>query len=218
MYSKFSNCCPAEHDSNPYTNILTISSKRSTIKNFNASDCMNVTEEQIEQLYDKLHDIEDAEEREQHEDLSDYTVAHIASFIEGRIKLTKQFGCMLCKRIFDENTKKAEDVNLKSVTMPCYSTFCICKQTERFIKIDLLKGDIDFSVIYHEILQNLNFDLLYDGTDFSDHSDHKVFLIRFVVDEFVRIRATHIARTLTLNEHKKSLRVKLHKLLHYLGQ
>lgn len=212
MYSKFSNCRNSENDLNPYSNILSITSKRPTANKFDTTDCLNVTEEQIEKLYDKLGEIGDAE------DLSDYTVAHIANVIEKKIKLTKQFGCLLCKRIFEENTKKAENVNLKAAGIPCYSTFSICKQTERFLKIDLLKGTIDFSVIYHEILQNLDFDALYDETDFSEHFDHKIFLVRYVVDEFVRIRGTHMARSATLNERKKSLRVKLHKLLHYLGQ
>lgn len=214
MYSKFSNC-NKEHDlSNPYSNILTISSKRSTAHRFDPTDCEKVTEEKIEELYDKLQEIEKNEKRAEDEALTDYTYAYIANFIEKKIKQTKQFGCNLCRKIFEENEKKIDCANLT----PCRSTFLICKQTARFIKIDLMKGSINFNVIYHEILQNLYFDSLYVDTDFDEHPDHKVFLIRFIIDEFIRIKATLMARTATMNEQKNSLRVKLHKLLHFLGQ
>lgn len=218
MYSKFSNCRNSEADSNPYSNILSITSKRVTANKFDSTNCLNVTDEQIEHLYDKLSEIQNAEQHEPSEDLSDYTVTYIANLIEKKIKLTKNFSCLLCKQIFCENPKKTGNASSKTTEMPCYSTFCICKQTERFLKIDLLKGSFSFDVIYHEILQNLNFDTLYDKTDFSQHFEHKIFLVRYIVDEFIRIRGVHMARTATLKEHKKSLRIKLHKLLHYLGQ
>lgn len=218
MYSKFSNCNLADDDisSNPYSNILSITSRRSTQAKFDTTQCLEVTMEEIEELYDKMSEIEDHSD----EQLTDLTISHIASCIEKRIRITKQFGCSLCKRVFDENIDKAEcvPVNSMSIKKSCQSTFLICKQTDRFLKVDLLKGDINFTVIYHEILQNLDFDSLYSETDFSHHYDHKIFLIRFVVDEYIKIKGTHIAKTLTLNEHKKVLRVRLHKLLHYLGQ
>lgn len=84
--------------------------------------------------------------------------------------------------------------------------------------MDLLRGSANFDVMYHEILHCLDFNGLFDKTDFTEHLEHKIFLIRYIVDEFIRIRGTQMARTATFKEHEKSLRVKLHKLLHYLGQ
>lgn len=219
MTSKTANCNESESLENPYSNILSITSQRSTTDRHSTGAYSQVSEEQIEELYDKLNDIEAMEMNKPSEDLTDYTVAHIANIIENRIKSTKQFSCILCKHIFDENREKAHIFDgTKFVVRPCYSTFCICKQTDRFLKEELLKGTVNFNVIYHEILQNLNFNALYEESDFSEHFDHKIFLIRFVVDEYVKIKGTHMAKSITFRERQESLRSKLHKLLHYLGQ
>lgn len=221
MYSKFSNCNLRESASvaNPYSDILSITSRRLTPK-FNSNDYFEVTEEEIEEFYDKLNQITQCEQQnDTFENLNDCSIAHVAKLIEDRIKTTKQFHCLLCKQIFEENTHKVNFfIGAGLVGKPCHSTFQICKQAERFLKIELLKGTVNFNIIHHEILQSLHFEALYDETDFSEHFDHKIFLIRFVVDEYVRIKGTHIARTATFNEHQNSLRSKYHKLLHYLGQ
>lgn len=218
MYSKLSNCSLADDDGNPFSNILSVSSKRSTADKIDPTDCLNVTEDQIEEFYDKLAEIDVPDDDEvDNDELKDFNIAHIANFIENKIRSSKQFSCSSCKRIFEENMKVAENVNFRS-EKPCQSTFSICKQTDRFLKVEMLKGTINFKVIYHEILQILDFEVLYEDTDFSTHYDHKIFLVRYVVNEFIRIKGTHLAKTATMNEHKQSLRIKFHKLLHYLGQ
>lgn len=213
MYSKFSNCQMSDDDYGFKSNILSVSSKRFPVNRLEEID--NVSEEQIEDLYEKLDDIQ--EEHEEIE-LTDGAIANIANSIEKKIRLTKQFVCAQCKRIFNENTKIDENICVKSTETPCLSTFLICKQTNRFMKTEILTGTIDFAIVYHEILQNLDFDALYDQTDFTDHFDHKIYLIRYVVDQYIKIKGTHIAKLSTLNEHKNSLRVKFHKLTHYYGQ
>lgn len=214
MYSRFSSCKMSENDvpSNPYSNILSVTSRRTASNRFDVQQCFEVNEEDIERLYDKLSEIEARNTLV--EDLSDFSMAHIAKHIEHRIMTTKQFNCSKCQEVFDENTQKAVCV----AAGPCESTFSICKQANRFLKEELLNGTVDFNVIYHEILINLDLDTLYEKTDFSAHSDHKIFLIRYIVDECIRIKGIHIAKTVTLKIHEKSLRVKLHKLLHYFGQ
>lgn len=212
MYSKFSNCQLFDDDYGFKSNILSVSSQRSSVHRLETTD--NVTPEDIEEFYEMLDDIPlEHEETE----LTDGAIASIAGCIEQKMKTKKQFACVRCKRIFDENTKMDEDDCVKSVR-PCLSTFYICKQTNRFMKAGMLTGEVDFGIIYHEILQNLDFDELYNQTDFNDHFDHKIFIIRYIVDEYIRIKGTHIAKMSTLNEHKNSLRVKLHKLTHYYGQ
>lgn len=214
MYSRFSNCNMSDNDvpSNPYSNILSVTSRRITTNRFDLQNCFEINEEDIERLYDKLSEIEDSNASV--EDLNDYAIAHIAKQIENRIMTTKQFGCSDCQKVFAENTQKAEYIT----SGPCQSTFFICKQASRFLKEELLNGTVNFNVIYHEILLSLDLDTLYEQTDFSDHSDHKIFLIRYIVDECVRIKGIHIAKKVTLKIHEKSYRVKLHKLLHYFGQ
>lgn len=214
MFSKFSNCKVTEDCvSNPNSNILSITSKRTAAPKFNQEVAENITLEKIDEFYEKLSQIE-ASEEEQNEELTDCTITHIAGRIENSIKSTKQFKCQACKHIFEEN---GDGNATMSTVKPCQSTFAICKQTDRFLKVDLLRA-INFDIMYHEILHCLDFNALYDKTDFTEHLEHKIFLIRYVVDEYIRIKGTQMAQTATFKEHEKSLRVKLHKLLHFLGQ
>lgn len=210
MYSKFSNCNLDENSpSNPFSNILSITSRRSATT-FNISECMEVSEEDIEKFYENLGDAHDSE----NENMNDPSIATVAKLIEQRITTTKQFDCLQCKEIFVQNTRKAENlfVGNRLDGKPCYSTFQICKQTDRFLKPELLKGNINFNVIYHEIIESLNFESLYEQTDFSDHSDHKIYFIRYIVDEYVRIKGTNFAKNATLHEHQKTLQEKVRKM------
>lgn len=218
MYSKLSNCNLTENcPSNPYSNILSVTSRRST-KSFSFDDYMHVSEEDVENLYEKLDEIS-AKENQCLENLSDSSIATVAKLIEHRITTTKQFNCLLCKRIFDENMDKTNNfVGAKLDGKPCHSTFEICKQADRFLKSELMKESVNFKIILHEIMQCLNFEQLYNSTDFTEHLDHKIYLIRYVTDEYARIKGTHIAKIETFKQHEKALRSKLHKLKHYLGQ
>lgn len=179
---------------------------------------MYVSEDQIEELYDKLDNIDRIGSNQPSTDLGDYTIAYISNTIENRIKSSKQFKCTKCECIFDENLKSDMFDGSNFLVKPCCSTFTICKQADRFMKETLLNGTIDFNVILHEILQCLNVESLYTETDFTDHLDHKVYLIRFVVNEYIKIKGMHIAKSATSREQEKSVRSKLHKLLHFLGQ
>lgn len=151
------------------------------------------------------------------ETYSDYAIAQTASVIEYRIK--SKLKCILCKHIFDQNIHKVDIFHeTESNARPCYSSFLICKQTARFLTEEMLKSDVEIKVIHNEIFVLLNFPSLYNLTDFSEHLDHKEYLVRYIIDEFIRIKATDIAKKATFKEHEKSLRVKLHKLMHFLGQ
>lgn len=218
MYSKNSNCIASEDlTSNPNSNILHITSKRE--KNTQLHD-LQVSEEDIDQFYEKLNEIQNLERsKDLTEELNEYTIAHAACIIEERVKVTKHFKCSECRSVFEENVKADNKLFMKTKSsIACESTFMICKQTDRFLKLELLAGSIDFKVIYHEILKSMDFATLYENTDFSSHIEHKVFLIRYVIDEYVRIKGTHMAKQATFKEREHSIRVRLHKLMHYLGQ
>lgn len=218
MYSKYSNCKVTEDSpsSNPYVNILSVTSRRPQTNKNDFEKYSDITEDQIEGLYNKLAEIEENHSNESVEIFSDYTIAYIANLIEERAKA--KLKCALCKNIFDENVCKADMFEgTKYNARPCYSTFVICKQSSRFLKEELIKSDVDMKVIHSEIFQLLNFASLFDLTDFSQHSDHKEYFVRYIINEFIKIEATNIAKKVTLKEHEKSLRVKLHKLMHFLG-
>lgn len=222
MHSKNANCNVMENLTySLQSNIGHVSSKRKTRHPIDMDKVSAVTEEQIEELYDKLTDIvnqSSTANSNQSKDvlLDTYSIERVAERIEKKIKYNKSYKCVRCKHVFDENKQKAENVSGSS-EVACHSTFLICKQVEQYMKLDLLK-QINIEVIYHEIFKNLNFDALYSETDFAEHKDHKVYFIHYIVDEYIRIKATNMARTATLKEHDKLLRARLHKIMHYLGQ
>lgn len=221
MHSKNANCNLIENSTyNIQSNIVQVTSRRKPERQIDVNNISKVTEEQIEELYDKLNAIVDRSSVESvnqlNEKLDTYSVERVAEQIEKKIKYNKSYKCVQCKHIFDENTHKIDNVHGSSESA-CYSTFLICKQVEQFMKIDLLK-QIEIEVIYHEIFQNLDFDSLYSDTDFTEHSEHKVYFVHYIIDEYIRIKATNMAKIATLKEHDKLLRARLHKLMHYLGQ
>lgn len=223
IYSKHANCRILNSDSitNPYSNLLHVTSRRSTITGIRSQDNWQFSTDEIEQLYEKLAKIEEFE-RSKHliDDLGNVTIAHIANIIEKKVITAAQFKCDSCKIIFSENTEKVQTAFLSSKfkQKPCRSTFSICQQAERFLKIQLLRGSINFNIVYHEILDGLNVDALYSQTDFSNHFDHKIYLIRYVAEEYIKIKAAYIAKMATLKCHTKQMRSSYHKLLHFYGQ
>lgn len=220
MHSKNANCNLMENLTySVQSNIGHVTSKRTPRHEIDMDKVSAVTESQVEELYAKLNQIANkssANNNQSNETLYTYSIERIAEQIEKKIKYNKSYKCVRCKHVFDENTRKAENVS-GSTEVACYSTFVICKQVEQFMKIDLLK-QIDIEVIFHEIFQNLNFETLFSETDFTEHSDHKIYFIHYIIGEYIRIKATDMAKKATLKEHDKLLRARLHKLMHYLGQ
>lgn len=220
IYSKSANCRILNSASitNPYSNLLYVTSRRSTVAGIESGGDWCISGEDIEQMYERLAKIEEFE-RTNHltEDLSHFTVAQIANIIERKVMNAPQFRCDLCKLVFTENTQKVENVYLSSTyrQKPCRSTFQICIEAERFLKVKLLRGSVNFNVVYHEILECLNIESLFSQTDFSEHFDHKIFLIRFIVDEYIKIKGTYIAKMSTLKQKSQDSRSRLHKLIHF---
>lgn len=58
---------------------------------------------------------------------------------------------------------------------------------------------------------------MYKEEDFIQHPDHKLHLIRTVVDGFIAIKGPFMAKTATKDLHSKSFRQKFRKLIHFYG-
>ena len=48
--------------------------------------------------------------------------------------------------------------------------------------------------------------------------NHKYFFIKLVIDIFTKVHLYHIGKQYTLDEHKKHVRQKLTKYIHFMGQ
>lgn len=156
-------------------------------------------------------------------DGSDITIAHLATKIEDKIINNVRSKCEECsniiKHIFMENELAEQDQSVQQAERkPCQSTVYIGRVCNDLLRVHSFKIDFNYAELLRCIDESLEPMSLFPGTDFGHNYEHKSDLVKFVVEEFVRIRATYIAKKITLSEKKKMLRRKLLKLVHYNGE
>lgn len=216
---------------NNVSNILTVpkSHKRTdelqNMDNNSDGGITGVTLEEINQLNEKLIDLENVAE-DSADNLQKYSIGQNAYSLESKIRnlitsqnQQKKFHCTSCSNVFDENTKH-NDVyeNAKSPGKPCSSTVKICEIADRFLKLELLNGNIKFETIHYAICAAIDVNSLYPASKFECDENHKLYLIRYLIDEYINIRCTYIAHKASLDIHDKFLRNQFHKLVHNRGQ
>lgn len=203
---------------NPYSNISSITSRRATVKNpVNTGDDEGLHGEEINIFMEQLAEIQRLERGNTFTDLGDFTIAHIAGMIEWRISNSSHFDCQLCKSVLSNDRKiRQAFLGNNNSTRPCQSTFDVCTIADHFLKIEVLKGQFNLVTIQQAIISSLDFENLYTDADFLKHSDHKLYLIKHILSEYVRIKGVHLAKTYAFKENQKLMRQKLSKLiLHY---
>lgn len=216
LCSKYSNCSENDIPNQPIGNILYVTSKSST-KSSTEDD--NVSPAEIETLLQKIAEVEAMENNCLMDSLQDYTIAFVAGQIESRIQDNDRMYCQYCKNIFKENlVMQNVYIGSKLKKKPCKSTFEICKIADKFLKLRLLSDSIDFTLIYAGISSYLDLSNLYPETDFSHDFDHKLFFVKTIVNVYVQIRGTSLAKSITFNTHQSSIRTKMRKLVHFSGQ
>lgn len=126
--------------------------------------------------------------------------------------------CPECMVVFDENEKVDQCfIGSKYKQGPCRSTYTICKLVDRFIKTQLLRNKNYFNVLYCAIAENIDIDSLYSKTDFSHDCNHKLYLIRAIVDIFIQIKGTYMAKQTNLCSQQDKLRSRLQKIAEFQG-
>lgn len=143
------------------------------------------------------------------------TIAMIASSLEQKITTCGRFECS-CQFVLLRNEKANDLSTSKAFLPPCLSTLHVCKVTSIcFIKC---RNRINFN--YEFLVQNI-LELIEFGSMFSNYFEcdlnHKVGFIKYIVEEFIRLQATYIAKNLTLVEQKILCRKQLNKKIHFLG-
>lgn len=177
LTSKHANCNSVETPSRPFSNIFSVCSGPIKSK----EDKRIPPPAELENLFEKLERIE-ATEKDDDDTLQECTIATIAEKIEKRLESLDRIYCAHCKGIFDRE-EKVRSV-LVTTNAPCVSTFTICKQTDRFLKLNLLRGAINFETIQFAILDSIEIDDLYNETDFTHQPDNKLYLIKEVVEVY----------------------------------
>lgn len=202
-----------------FIDILSVSSRRPALSN-------NLTDEEIAEIVEDNDEIIQSNLAmiTQNNSMNFASIALIASFIEQRILGTKNIYCKKCQLVFIENETIDNHLMVsKSALIPCKSTYEICKKVNDYLKlIDHSNSDherdVNFDVIYLTVFQNLCIERLFEKSDFSNHPDHKFFLVKKIANEYIRIKLNYVAKTLTLTAQGKSLRNKLRKWIHFTGQ
>lgn len=150
-------------------------------------------------------------------------VMSVAGIIEARIEKSRNFKCALCAKVFEENEKNNPDlfVKTKKNILPCKSTFTICELSNSTMNSYFAlihESHFEYEKVFNAIRKKLLPIELYCKTDFEHNPDHKRILIAMIIEEFIRIRATHRARQITLDAQTKLIRsAKIHDI-HFAGQ
>lgn len=217
LCSRYSNCTEHTVPSQPFANILYVSSRPSIAEEVSNG---SVSSSELETLYQRLSEIEAMERSSLLDNLQDFTVAYIASIIEQRIS-KKDLYCRFCENIFSENEKMQNAFTGSKIPQkPCSSTFQICKEADRFLKLQVLRGEFRFDVFYEAICNRMDVERLYTKTDFSHNFEHKLYLIRSIVNVYIQIKGTFLARSAVASNQKPSdpHRNQLRKLIHNHGR
>lgn len=173
--SKGSNCTNFDTISEPFSNILFVSSNKHSSQS-NENQFMDALPEELDELHEHLHTIESLQQSNSIDPRwADPTLIHIASTIETRIRMADVY-CPHCVLAFEDN-EKVGTRSIVSKYQPCRSTYTICKAVDRFLKSQFLRGKQMINTIYCAIADHLDIDSLYirSSTDFQHDQNHKLF-------------------------------------------
>lgn len=178
MVSKHGNCLPVDITTKPFSNILSITSRKNKIDH-NDSNILP-TNAEMDALMERLSEIERLEKIDLVECAKDFNISFIAQVIERKLVESDKKSCSVCSNIFDDNEKVPEARTTQKYTnQPCIRTFKICKAADRLLKIELLSETTNFTIFYHAISDSINVQAIFPATDFTHNEDHLLFIICF---------------------------------------
>lgn len=216
LCSSASNCAEITAPPQPFGNILYVSSGSAVSE---ATADKDISSAELEALYQKIAEIESIQNSGYLDSQQDYGVAFISNHIEQRILDKGRMYCVPCGNVFSENEKLTHFFGSSNTAVrPCRSTFKICKEVDRFMKIEIIRSFPNFGIIYSGIHNVLDVENLYTDTDFTHNQAHKLYLIRSIAEAFIQIKGTYLAKMATQDAHKKLLRARLRKLIHANGE
>lgn len=148
-----------------------------------------------------------------------YEIAYAAGCIDRKIQSSAEFKCSQCREIIPLNEK----VQIKSFPknkysqVPCKGTYEICSRTYDILKPQIKKMNFDYNALLKKVL-SIDFTHLYVKTDFSTHEDHKQIYIKYIVEEFISMQASYVAKLATSKELAKQVKNSNKKLNHFQGR
>lgn len=129
------------------------------------------------------------------------------------------FTCLNCINVFHDNEKIDGLFFENSATRrPCMSTFIICKHIHFFFDTPKDDPNFDYKTILSLTKNTPSNEILFENTDFTHSSAHKNNFIDTIIDEYVRMYGTYIARCMTLEQYQLMLRARNKRAVIFGGQ
>lgn len=167
---------------------------------------------------EELFDLELLESSDHISDnLQDVGVCYLANIIERRLTTCKYINCNFCPQVFIANEKINQNACVSGyLGTPCVSTYQLCKLTDRTLKVYVNTGPKFKDKVYIKVLNALDWNSLFPKF-FEPHHDteHKRFLIKFIIDEYINKKCAYIAKQKTIMSQKRYTRNHLRKLAHF---
>lgn len=221
----------------PQSNVYSVSSRRPKIDIISddvfQSNLKRFEEEEEEKMLESLSDLSGMNETTHLlEGFADTSIAYASKLIEESIA-AGDFKCDCCVSVFAENEKlNNRSICLIPTKTPCESTYYICRIADKHINLykhnnlnDLnslnkqgKQNNFDFRVLYYKIFNNIDYDKIYAKSDFKDHEQHRFYLVKMIVRNYLQIKTAQISRNITYEQYNKIIRAKLTKWIHFQGQ
>lgn len=149
----------------------------------------------------------------------DATIGFLAGCVERRI-MSSRFDCEFCTTVFDEDKIDGVFFENNKTQRPCKTTYLICKYTHKLFDKGRENTKFNYHAIFSSIKRFLSEESLFTNTSF-DHEDglfHKECFIDSIIDEYVRLYGTYVARCITLEQQQLMLRNKNKRTTIFSGQ
>lgn len=185
---------------------------------------------------------------EELEKFEEHLNAYAAKMVEEKIKHTIQKQrnkCKMCLNVFHNNEKINDSFIARKMltdvqnrqSQPCKSTVNIIKASNKLHDL-LADNGYDVKAIIMTTLQNLDYEELFEETDFDDHSDpemdetdetvgygiyglhvsHKEDFISEIVKVYINMKSHNIFRKISDEERGDYIRHRNKKSTHFAGQ
>lgn len=150
------------------------------------------------------------------DNLQDVGVCYLSNIIERRLTTCEYINCNFCAEVFVVNEKVDEKACISiHLGRPCVSTYQLCKITDRVLKVYVNTGPKFKEQVYLKVLGAIEWNSIFPEF-FEPHHDmnHKHFLIKFIIDEYINKKCAYLAKQKTISSHKRYTRNSLRKLAH----
>lgn len=205
------------------SNVLAVSSRKKHSSNsVDPLSSINYTEEMQTEPFSLSTELpqewEQMQELEETGDAYDPGIAFAAISLEHRLLKCNEVYCDQCVAVFAHDQKLNSAIPLSNkYDMPTQSTYNICEATDKAIKDNLGNGDKFKEKIYSSVMNQIDCQRIFPE-GFSEECghdiNHKKFLVKFFIDEYMNNKCAYIAKQTTIALQKRYNKNRLRKLGH----